>query len=182
MPVTQSQLPSASDVLDANRAAGRTVVVAESCTGGMISVALTDVAGSSDVFVQGFVTYSDESKVSALGVNEEIIATFGAVSQATAWAMVEGALRVSGADVAIAVTGIAGPTGGTDRKPVGTVVFARGLQGESPDAYWVRTVRFTGGDRNTIRRSATQLALALLHPDFDADQISDEEEIAALAG
>jgi nicotinamide-nucleotide amidase len=114
----------AREVIDANRAAGRRIAVAESCTGGLVSAALTEIPGSSDVFEAGYVTYSNAAKVHELHVSEEVVETFGAVSVATAWAMARGALNATDADVAVAITGVAGPGGGTPQKPVGTVVFA----------------------------------------------------------
>ena len=114
----------AREVVEANRAAGRRVTVAESCTGGLVSAALTEIPGSSEVFEAGYVTYSNAAKISELRVSEDVVATFGSVSVATAWAMARGALQASEADVAVAITGIAGPGGGTPQKPVGTVVFA----------------------------------------------------------
>src|ERR1044072_1055529 len=103
-------------VIEENRAAGRRIAVAESCTGGLVAAALTEIAGSSDVFEAGFVTYSNEGKMKLLQVSEDVIDTFGSVSVATAWAMAQGALKNSGADVAVALTGIAGPAGGSDRE------------------------------------------------------------------
>ena len=111
-------------VVEANRKIGRRLAVAESCTGGLVCAALTEIPGSSDVLDSGFVTYSNEAKRAELNVSEEVVETFGAVSIATAWAMAQGALDSSSADVAVAITGIAGPDGGTPGKPVGTVVFA----------------------------------------------------------
>jgi nicotinamide-nucleotide amidase len=93
----------AREVVDANRAAGRRVAVAESCTGGLVSAALTELPGSSDVFEAGYVTYSNAAKVTELKVSEEVVETFGAVSVATAWAMARGALAASDADVAVAI-------------------------------------------------------------------------------
>ena len=112
-------------VVEANRKAGRTVAVAESCTGGLVCAALTEIPGSSDVLDAGYVTYSNDAKMHDLHVSGEVVETFGAVSVATAWAMAQGALDASQADIAVAITGIAGPDGGTPTKPVGTVVFAR---------------------------------------------------------
>ena len=117
-------LDLAARVIDANRAAGLTIATAESCTGGLVAGALTEIAGSSDVVDRGFVTYSNEAKQESLGVSLDIIDTFGAVSIAVAWAMAQGALKHSHADIAVAITGIAGPGGGSEKKPVGTVVFA----------------------------------------------------------
>ena len=103
----------AADVVAANKAAGRTIVTAESCTGGLVAGAITEIAGSSAVFESGFVTYSNEAKIKTLKVSEELIDTFGAVSIAVAWAMAQGALRRSSADIAVAISGVAGPDGGT---------------------------------------------------------------------
>ena len=105
----------ATRVVDSNRALGRRVAVAESCTGGLVSAALTEIPGSSEIFEQGFVTYSNEAKSDLLGVSRDVLETFGAVSVATAWAMAQGALSRSGADVAVAITGIAGPAGDSNR-------------------------------------------------------------------
>ena len=103
----------AREVVEANRKAGRRVAVAESCTGGLVSAALTEIPGSSEMFEAGYVTYSNAAKISELKVCEDVVDTFGAVSVATAWAMARGALAASDADVAVAITGIAGPGGGT---------------------------------------------------------------------
>lgn len=155
----------ARDVLEQNRAAGRTIALAESCTGGLVSAALTEIAGSSDVFLAGYVTYSNEAKMSALQVNEDVVGTFGAVSIATAWAMARGALTTSGADVAVAITGIAGPGGGSANKPVGTVVFARAERGEDPDNVVADSRLFDAeGGRAAIRLQAALCALELLEP------------------
>ena len=113
----------AQRVVEENRAAGRKLVLAESCTGGLVAGAITDIAGSSAVLEGSFVTYSNEAKKRMLGVSSDIIDTFGAVSVACAWAMAQGALKHSDADVAVAISGIAGPDGGTPQKPVGLVVY-----------------------------------------------------------
>src|SRR5215204_5026259 len=123
----------ARDVIQANRKLGRRIAVAESCTGGLVSAALTEIPGSSEVFEAGYVTYSNAAKMSELNVCLDVVETFGAVSVATAWAMAQGALEASGADIAVAITGIAGPDGGTEQKPVGTVVFARAERQAGPD-------------------------------------------------
>ena len=154
----------ATRVVEANRAAGRRIAVAESCTGGLVSAALTEVPGSSDVFEAGFVTYSDEAKTRLLGVAGDVIETFGAVSLATAWAMAHGAVRKSGADVAVAITGIAGPSGGSERKPVGTVVFARARAGDDPDEAETDQRNFGEIGRGAIRVQAALCALELLLP------------------
>ena len=117
-------------VVEENGAAGRKVAVAESCTGGLVAAALTEIAGSSAVLDSGFVTYSNEAKQQMLGVSGDIIETFGAVSIACVWAMAKGAIDRSEADVAVSISGIAGPGGGSEQKPVGTVVFARSRRDE----------------------------------------------------
>jgi nicotinamide-nucleotide amidase len=157
-------IAAAIRVLDANRAAGRMVAVAESCTGGLVAAALTEIAGSSDVFERGFVTYSNEAKMEAIGVNQDILVTFGAVSVAVAWAMAQGALQHSHADIAVAITGIAGPAGGSEKKPVGTVVFARAVRGDDPERVVADVRHFGDLGRSEIRRQAALVALELLMP------------------
>jgi len=125
----------AAKVVDANRKAGRRVAVAESCTGGLVAAALTEIAGSSDVFECGFNSYSNEAKHKMLGVSDDLLDTFGAVSIAVAWAMAQGALEKSDCDVAVAITGVAGPGGGTEKKPVGTVVFAKARREKTPKTW-----------------------------------------------
>ena len=151
-------------VIDENRAAGRRLAVAESCTGGLVSAALTEIPGSSDVLDAGFVTYSDEAKTALLGVAPDVIDTFGAVSLATAWAMAHGAVAKSGSDVAVAITGIAGPSGGSDRKPVGTVVFALAKAGDDPEDAVTDQKDFGNLGRAGIRLQAALCALELLLP------------------
>ena len=158
-------LAAAARVLDANRAAGRTIAAAESCTGGLVMAALTEIAGASDVVERGFVTYSNEAKMESIGVNQDILETFGAVSIAVAWAMAQGALKHSHADVAVAITGIAGPGGGSEKKPVGTVVFARAVRGHDPEAMVADIRHFGDLGRSEIRRQAALVALELLMPD-----------------
>ena len=155
-------LELAGTVLAENRARGRRIAVAESCTGGLVSAALTEIAGSSDVFECGFVTYSNEAKMAMLGVSEDVLSTFGAVSFATAWAMAQGALAHSEADVAVSITGIAGPGGATIGKPVGMVVFARAVRGEDPEAVVADTRQFGDLGRAEVRRQAALVALSLL--------------------
>jgi nicotinamide-nucleotide amidase len=154
----------AKEVIEANRKLGRTVAVAESCTGGLVCAALTEIPGSSDVFEAGYVTYSNASKIDDLGVSEEVVETFGAVSVATAWAMARGALSASKADIAVAITGIAGPGGGTPAKPVGTVVFARAERGADPSQIVADQKLFEEKDRAGVRLQATLCALELLMP------------------
>ena len=161
-------IAAAARVLEANRAAGRTIVTAESCTGGLVAAALTEIAGASDVFERGFVTYSNEAKMEATGVNIDILETFGAVSVAVAWAMAQGALKHSRADVAVAITGIAGPGGGSERKPVGTVVFACAVRDGDPATIIADTRQFGDLGRAEIRRQAALVALDLLMPETKA--------------
>jgi nicotinamide-nucleotide amidase len=155
-------------VVEANRAAGRRIAVAESCTGGLVAAALTEISGSSDVFEAGFVTYSNEAKTKLLHVSEDVLETFGSVSVAAAWAMAQGALAASGADVAVALTGIAGPAGGSDRKPVGTVVFARADKEADPREITADTKKFDDNGRGGVRLQAALCALELLLPDAPA--------------
>jgi nicotinamide-nucleotide amidase len=167
--VTEMLLPrplvdKARDVIEANRRAGKHIAVAESCTGGLVSAALTEIAGSSEVFEAGFVTYSDQAKISRLQVAQDVIETFGAVSVATAWAMARGALEASNADIAVAITGIAGPGGGSPSKPVGTVVFARAERGKDPEDIIADQKLFDEKDRAGVRLQAALCALDLLMP------------------
>jgi nicotinamide-nucleotide amidase len=158
----------AREVIEKNKALGRRIAVAESCTGGLVSAALTEIAGSSAVFDAGYVTYANDAKTSALSVSPDVLHTFGAVSVATAWAMAKGALEKSGADVAVAITGIAGPEGGSPAKPVGTVIFARAEKGQHSDEIIADTKLFdaTGG-RVGVRLQAALCALDLLVPDAE---------------
>ena len=143
--------------------AGRHAATAESCTGGWIAKALTDIPGSSRWFSEGFVTYSDESKVRRLGVPRAVLKRHGAVSEATVRAMAAGALRRSKAQVAVAVTGIAGPGGAVPGKPVGTVWlgWATRLSGVIRVATALRRFR---GDRESVRRKTVRAALQGLLP------------------
>ena len=154
----------AREVVEANRAAGRMVTVAESCTGGLVSAALTEIPGASEMFFGGFVTYSNEAKIRRLGVGTDVIETFGAVSIATAWSMARGALEASGADVAVAITGVAGPDGGTPSKPVGTVVFALAEKNADPARIVADQKFFDEPDRAGVRLQAALCALELLLP------------------
>lgn len=134
---------------------GLKVATAESCTGGLVAGAITDVAGSSAWFERGFVTYSNEAKIDLLGVRAETLATHGAVSEETAREMVAGALARSSADLAVAVTGIAGPSGGTARKPVGLVWLAWGGRGGPVTS----TAQHFSGDRAAVREATVVAAL-----------------------
>lgn len=123
-PFTEDQIAQARQLLASLRERSLMMATAESCTGGLLAAALTEIPGSSDVLDRGFVTYSNEAKIEMLGVHPDLIATHGAVSPQVARAMAEGALIHSQADIAIAITGIAGPGGGTPAKPVGLVHLA----------------------------------------------------------
>lgn len=157
-------LALAERVVRENREAGRCITTAESCTGGLVAAALTEIAGASAVLDRAFITYSNEAKIEMLGVSEDILATLGAVSEATAWAMAKGALARSRADVAIAISGIAGPDGGSERKPVGTVVFARALKVDGKVPVLADTHHFGDLGRGEIRRQAALVGLRLLLP------------------
>ena len=140
------------------RAASETIATAESCTGGYLAKCLTDLPGSSDYFDRGWVTYSNSAKQAELAVGLHLIDQRGAVSESVALAMVRGALRASRADHAIAVTGIAGPTGGTPDKPVGTVWIAWGSRTRGRLTVAARHFRFKGG-RDAVRRRTVAAAL-----------------------
>jgi len=155
-------------VIEANRAAGRKLAVAESCTGGLVAAALTEIAGSSDVFDAGFVTYSNEAKRKLLGVSLDVIETFGSVSVACAWAMAQGAIARTEADIAVAITGIAGPGGGSENKPVGTVVFARAERGATKEDMVADRQEFGDLGRAGVRLQAALCALELLLPDSES--------------
>jgi len=151
-------------VVEANRAAGKRLAVAESCTGGLVSAALTEIPGSSDVFEAGYVTYSNAAKMMDLHVSRDVVETFGAVSVATAWAMARGTLLATEADIVVAITGIAGPGGGTAAKPVGTVVFARAERGKDPAQIVADQKLFDAEGRAGVRLQAALCALELLMP------------------
>ena len=147
-----------AQILRAARYWGLRIATAESCTGGMVAVALTDLAGSSDVFERGFVTYSNEAKVQMLGVSPQSLTDHGAVSEAVAREMAQGALAHSNAGLAVAITGIAGP-GGSEFKPEGRVCFGLARHGK---ATLVETVEFGALGRAAVRLAARDHALALL--------------------
>jgi nicotinamide-nucleotide amidase len=136
----------------------RIVATAESCTGGWIAKALTDIAGSSQWFIEGFVTYSNESKIRRLGVSPSVLQTQGAVSEATVRAMAAGAIRRTGADLAVAVTGIAGPDGAVPGKPVGTVWLGWAERHGRAIRVAVQLKHFRG-DRDAVRRKTVRVAL-----------------------
>ncbi len=149
---------SARNLLEDFRQRGLKLATAESCTGGLIAALLTEIPGSSDVFDRGFVTYSNDAKIEAIGVRRALIDKHGAVSPEVAVAMTEGALAHSKADVAIAVTGVAGPGGGTDEKPVGLVYLSVLRRGRDPIT---QEYRFGVGSRSAIRLAAVGEALSL---------------------
>lgn len=152
-------LTLAETVLAEARAKGLMLATAESCTGGLVAGALTAIAGSSDVFERGFVTYTNNAKIQDLDVPQNTIETHGAVSDQTARAMAEGALTYSDADVSVAITGIAGPGGGTPEKPVGLVHFAAAREGRPT---LTEAHRFGDIGRAEVRMASVEVALNLL--------------------
>ncbi|WP_114946262.1 CinA family protein [Microvirga calopogonii] len=157
--MTPEMTTRAAALLDAYKENGLKIATAESCTGGLVAALLTEISGSSAVVERGFVTYSNEAKTELIGVPADLIAAHGAVSEPVARAMAEGALAHSRADVAVGITGVAGPTGGTDTKPVGLVHFGLARKG----AATVHLERRYGDlGRGTIRRRAVEDALSLL--------------------
>lgn len=153
-PNAQTLVGLAADLLLKN---GLMMATAESCTGGLIAAACTDAPGSSAWFERGFVTYSNAAKTQMLGVDAALIARHGAVSEAVARAMAEGAIGQSNAQVALAVTGVAGPSGGSLEKPVGTVWFGWAVRGQTS----AERMRFDG-DRAAVRAAAVMFALRRL--------------------
>ncbi len=156
--------PRAAALVARMKAAGLTLATAESCTGGLIAGLVTEVPGSSAVLDRGFVTYSNAAKTDLLGVPAELIETYGAVSEAVARAMAEGALARSGADLAVAVTGIAGPGGGSAAKPVGLVHLAVAVRGRPTRS---RECRFGDIGRGPVRAATVKAALAMVEEALD---------------
>jgi nicotinamide-nucleotide amidase len=150
---------AATRAFEALRARKLKLVTAESCTGGLVAAAITEIPGSSDVLERGFVTYSNAAKQSELRVRPETISAHGAVSAETAEAMALGALERSPADLSVAITGIAGPSGGSTEKPVGLVHFAAARRGGQPR---LREVRFGDIGRSEVRRRSVLVALGLI--------------------
>jgi nicotinamide-nucleotide amidase len=150
---------SAREVLDLARAAGERLATVESCTGGLIAAALTAVPGSSDVVDRGFVTYSNAAKTALVGVPADLIAAHGAVSEPVARAMADGGVRIGGVGLAVAVTGVAGPGGGSAQKPVGLVHFAVARAGGEAVH---REMRFGDIGRNLVRLESVRVALSML--------------------
>jgi nicotinamide-nucleotide amidase len=167
--ITDTVLPAelvdaARRVVEANRALGRRFALAESCTGGLVAAAITEIPGSSEVLLGGIVTYSNDAKHGLLKVSHDVLDTFGAVSIATAWSMAQGALAATDADVAVAITGVAGPGGGSEKKPVGTVVFARAERDLDPGDVHADRKDFGDLGRGGVRLQAALCALELLMP------------------
>ena len=159
MPMFESQLLHAAEqVLQQMRARHLTLTTAESCTGGLLSALITEIAGSSDVFTHGYITYANAAKTTMIGVSESLIHTHGAVSEPVAVAMAEGALNSSGASISVAITGIAGPGGATATKPVGLVHFASARAGGET----LHTMQQFSGDRAAVRLQAVKAALDLI--------------------
>ncbi|MBV8752147.1 MAG: CinA family protein [Hyphomicrobiales bacterium] len=155
----QEILAAATRVLEAARAGGLKIATAESCTGGLVAGALTDIADSSEVVERGFVAYSNEAKVEMLGVEEGTLIAHGAVSRQTAEAMAVGAIRRSTADLAVSITGVAGPGGGTAEKPVGLVHFGAAARDGRNEH---RERRFGDIGRTEVRRRSVLVALEML--------------------
>lgn len=133
------------------------IATAESCTGGLVAASITEIPGSSDIFERGFITYSNEAKMELLGVSKALIKKYGAVSEQAAKAMARGALKNSNADIAVAITGIAGPSGGTIKKPVG-LVFIAAARGKIVNV----NIYYLKGNREKVRKKATLSALKML--------------------
>jgi len=154
-----SLVKEAAQLLGACRSRGLKIATVESCTGGLIAAILTEVPGASDVFERGFVTYSNEAKTEQVGVPAELIAKHGAVSEEVARAMAAGALKHSRADIAVAVTGVAGPGGGTAAKPIGLVHLAAARRREAPEH---KEIRLGDIGRGRIRLETVRQAFAMV--------------------
>jgi nicotinamide-nucleotide amidase len=141
-------------------ARGWKLALAESCTGGLVCATLTELSGSSEWFERGYITYSNQAKTECLGVPVELIESHGAVSEPVARAMAQGAQRNAGANIGISITGIAGPTGGTAEKPVGTVCFGWTTPNTGGEHVTTCQTKLFSGDRQSIRQQATEHALA----------------------
>ena len=160
----EATLDAARDLLAALEGRGMTLATAESCTGGLIAAALTAIPGSSAVVARGYVTYSNEAKTEMVGVPADLFGTVGAVSEEVARAMAEGALRASGADLALSCTGIAGPGGATPNKPVGLVFIGCAARGAP-----ARVTRHVfPGDRAAVRAATVAEAFALVADSLSA--------------
>ena len=141
-------------------AQGWKLALAESCTGGLVCATLTELPGSSDWFERGYITYSNQAKIECLGVSEELLRTFGAVSEPVAKAMAQGAQINAGVELAVSITGIAGPSGGTKDKPVGTVCFGWAIRNAAGENVTTCQTKLFIGYRQSIRQQATEHALA----------------------
>jgi nicotinamide-nucleotide amidase len=141
-------------------ARGWKLALAESCTGGLVCAALTELSGSSEWFERGYITYSNQAKIDCLGVSAELIESHGAVSEPVARAMAQGAQRNAGANIGASITGIAGPTGGTVEKPVGTVWFGWTIPNAAGENVTSSQTKLFSGNRQAIRQQATEYALA----------------------
>ena len=141
-------------------ARGWRLALAESCTGGLVCATLTELSGSSEWFERGYITYSNQAKTECLGVPAELIESHGAVSEPVARAMAQGAQRNAGTNVGASITGVAGPTGGTAEKPVGTVCFGWTIANAAGENVTASQTKLFSGDRQAIRQQATEYALA----------------------
>lgn len=166
----QQKKTLAEEVVELLKVDELTVTTAESCTGGLVAARLVDVPGVSEVFKQGFITYSNKAKRKLLNVKKTTLKEFGAVSEKTAREMAKGAILASGADAAIATTGIAGPDGGTEEKPVGLVYIGVSVRGQM----YVEEYHFEG-ERSEVRESTVQAALALLKKGLEETDGNDED-------
>ena len=166
----QQKKTLAEEVVELLKMDELTVTTAESCTGGLVAARLVDVPGVSEVFKQGFITYSNKAKRKLLNVKKTPLKEFGAVSEKTAREMAKGAILASGADAAIATTGIAGPDGGTEEKPVGLVYIGVSVRGQM----YVEEYHFEG-ERSEVRESTVQAALALLKKGLEETDGNDED-------
>ena len=166
----QQKKTLAEEVVELLKMDELTVTTAESCTGGLVAARLVDVPGVSEVFKQGFITYSNKAKRKLLNVKKTTLKEFGAVSEKTAREMAKGAILASGADAAIATTGIAGPDGGTEEKAVGLVYIGVSVRGQM----YVEEYHFEG-ERSEVRESTVQAALALLKKGLEETDGNDED-------
>lgn len=166
----QQKKTLAEEVVELLKMDELTVTTAESCTGGLVAARLVDVPGVSEVFKQGFITYSNKAKRKLLNVKKTTLKEFGAVSEKTAREMAKGAILASGADAAISTTGIAGPDGGTEEKPVGLVYIGVSVRGQM----YVEEYHFEG-ERSEVRESTVQAALALLKKGLEETDGNDED-------
>ena len=166
----QQKKTLAEEVVELLKMDELTVTTAESCTGGLVAARLVDVPGVSEIFKQGFITYSNKAKRKLLNVKKTTLKEFGAVSEKTAREMAKGAILASGADAAIATTGIAGPDGGTEEKPVGLVYIGVSVRGQM----YVEEYHFEG-DRSEVRESTVQAALALLKKGLEETDGNDQD-------